>query len=140
MSVFGIQADNAVKAMERETVKAKEFETGVTLQFQSVEKQKSRYEGAAKDSSIVERGVLDEGEQFLYSFKDHDGFVRKHYSHSFPLFIAMQGAEISDGEWLTIKRSGSGKETTYTVEKVEAPANVAPSNKDEEIDPSSIPF
>lgn len=120
MSIFGTQADKAVAAMDKEKIKAAEFSDGLTLQFVSVEKTKSQY-GAAEDAAIVERGILEEGEQFLYTFKDAQGDTRKHYSTSFPLFIAMQHAEIEENGWLLIKRTGTAKDTKYTVEKVEAP-------------------
>lgn len=120
-SVFGDQADKAVEAMEKETIKAVEFEQGLTLTFMGVQKQMSRFGGAAGDSSIVERNILVEGEEFLYTFKDGAGFVRKHYSTSFPLFIALQRAEINENDTLVIKREGKGKETSYSVEKVEQP-------------------
>lgn len=118
MNIFDDKVTNALKAMDKEKIRAVEFEDGLTLQFISVERTKSQY-GAAEDSSIVERGVLEEGEQFVYTFKDKEGDLRKFYSTSFPFLIAMNGAEINKNDWLLIKREGKARETKYTVEKVE---------------------
>lgn len=126
--------------MDKEKIKAAEFEKGLTLELVSVEKTKSQF-GAAEDSSIVERGILEEGEQFVYTFKDSEGLTRKHYSTSFPLCIAMQKAELNYGDWVLVKREGKSKDTKYTVEKVEAPELPMGNQKDEEeIDPKEIPF
>jgi hypothetical protein len=68
MSAFPPEVEAALKAMNKEIIKANEFETPQTLTFLKVEKVKGKY-GAAEDSNIVERGVLEEGEQFLYTYK-----------------------------------------------------------------------
>src|SRR3990167_3559961 len=114
--IFDPKTNAALIAMNKERVKAVEFEDRLTLQFVSVEKISSQY-GAAEDSSIVERGILEEGEQFVYTFKDKEGDTRKFYSTSFPFLIAMQGAEINENDWLHIKREGKARETKYTIEK-----------------------
>jgi len=121
MSVFGSDVDKAAALLNKATIKAKEFEgKGLTVQFQSVEKIKSQY-GAEADASIVEKGILEEGEQFLFKFKDAEGADRKHYSTSMPFFIAMQQTEINEGDWLHIRREGQKDKTRYYVEIVDAP-------------------
>ncbi len=114
MNVFPDDVVTALSKMDKEKIKAVEFEAGLTLTFVSVEKAKSQY-GAAEDSAIVERGILEEGEQFVYTFTDSGGDTRKFYSTSFPFLIAMNGAEINEGDSLFIKREGKAKETKYVV-------------------------
>jgi hypothetical protein len=116
-SIFPPEVTEALNKMDKEKIKAAEFEAGLTLEFVSVEKVKSQY-GAAEDSSIVERGILDEGEQFVYTFKDIDGDIRKLYSTSFPFLIAMNRAELNTGDQILITRKGKLKDTQYTIEKV----------------------
>jgi len=118
MSIFPPEVNKALEAMDKEKIKAAEFEGGLTLQFVKVEKTKSQY-GAAEDSSIVERGILEEGEQFVYTFKDSEGDFRKLYSTSFPFLIAMKQAELNEGDWITITRTGKLKDTKYTVESAQ---------------------
>lgn len=118
MSIFPEEVKNALNAMSKESIRAAEFENVLTLQFLSVEKKKSQY-GAQEDSSIVERGILDEGETFQYTFKDREGDTRKFYSHSFPFLIAMDKAELGEGDWVKITRTGKAKDTKYDIEKVE---------------------
>lgn len=116
--IFDKQVNDAITAMDKEKISAKEFDgEGLTLQVVSVEKIKGQF-GAAEESAIVERGILEEGQQFLYTFKDKDGLLRKHWSTSFPMCIAMQRAEINEGDWIKITRKGSGKDTNYEVDKV----------------------
>lgn len=132
MAIFDKNVEQAIKNLNKEIIKAAEFADGLTLKFMKVEKVKGKF-GAAEDSNIVEKGVLEEGEQFLYSFQDTDGITRKHYSTSFPLVIALQQAEINEGDWITITRTGKSTDTRYTAEKTVAPTQ-------QEIDPSKIPF
>ena len=121
MSIFGKEVDATAEKLNKSKVKAKEFEgKGLTLQFLSVEKIKSQY-GAEADASIVEKGILEEGEQFLFSFKDAEGDVRKHYSTSVPFFFAMQNVEINPNDWLHIRREGVKDKTRYQVEQVDVP-------------------
>lgn len=115
MSIFDESVTNALKAMDKEIIKASEFETGLVLQFIKVEKVKGKF-GATEDSSIVERGILEEGEQFVYHFKDSEGDLRKLYSTSFPFLIEMNKAELNEGDWVKITRTGKLKDTKYTVE------------------------
>ena len=136
MSVFGNEVDEAAQKLNVATIKAKEFEgKGLTLQFQSVEKIKSQY-GAEADASIVEKGILDEGEQFLFKFKDVEGTDRKHYSSSMPFFIGMQQTEISEGDWLHIRREGVKDKTRYYVEITSKPV----SQEKEAVKKGDIPF
>lgn len=116
MNIFPAEVEKALQSMNKERIKASEFENGLTLTFIGVEKVKSQY-GAAEDASIVERGILEEGEQFVYTFKDAEGDTRKLYSHSFPFLIAMNNAELNNGDLITITRTGKLKDTKYTVEK-----------------------
>ena len=115
-SIFPPEVSDALNKMDKEKIRAVEFEKGLTMEFVSVEKVKSQY-GAAEDSSIVERGILEEGEQFVYTFKDIDGDTRKLYSASFPFLIAMNQAELNTGDQVLITRTGKLKDTKYTVEK-----------------------
>lgn len=104
-------------------IKASDFaDKGLTLQVVSTEKVKGQY-GASAESALVEREILEEGESFRYNFKDTEGKERSHDSTSFPLFIALQNAEINFGDWLHIKREGKGDKTRYTAEVVDAPAS-----------------
>ena len=119
-NIFPSEVNEALNKMEKEKIKAQEFEAGLTLQFKSVEKTMSQF-GAAEDASIVERGILKEGEQFVYHFADSTGDERKLYSTSFPLVIAMNNAELNEGDWITVTRTGKLRDTKYTVEKVAAP-------------------
>lgn len=138
--IFPDSVNKAIEAMDKEKIKAVEFEAGLTLQLVSVEKVKSQF-GAAEDSSIVEREILEEGEQFVYTFKDLEGLTRKHYSTSFPLCIAMQKAELNYGDWVLIKREGKSKDTKYTVEKVKGKvAQGNPKDEEEVARPEDIPF
>lgn len=116
-NIFPPEVTEALNKMDKEKIKAAEFEAGLTLEFVGVEKIKSQY-GAAEDSSIVERGILEESEQFVYTFKDMDGDVRKLYSTSFPFLIAMNQAELNVGDQILITRKGKLKDTKYTVEKI----------------------
>ena len=118
-SIFDQSVSEAIANMDKEIIKGVEFEAGLTLQFIAVEKKKGGQFGAAEDSSIVERGVLEEGEQFLYTFKDEDGFTRKLYSTSFPFCIEMEHAELAPETWIKITRTGKLKETKYEIVKTE---------------------
>ena len=115
-NIFPPEVAAALTKMDKERIKAAEFEAGLTLQFVGVEKTKSQY-GAAEDATIVERGILEEGEQFIYSFKDREGDLRKLYSTSFPFLIAMKQAELNEGDWVTVTRTGKLRDTKYVVEK-----------------------
>lgn len=116
---FPPEVREAIANMDKEKIRAVEFEAGLTLQWVGVEKVKSQY-GASEDARIVERGILEEGEQFLYTFKDQSGMVRKHYSTSFPLCTALNKVELNEGDWVQIQRSGKGTDTRYAAEKMEA--------------------
>lgn len=123
MAIFDQHTMDAVEKMNKETVKAAEFEKdGLTLQFKSVKKEKSQY-GAEEDSKIVERGILEEGEQFVFTFADKAGDLRKHYSKSMPFFIGMQQVEINEDDWLHIRREGVKDKTRYYVEVVDGPVS-----------------
>lgn len=145
MSIFGKDVDEAADKMQKATIKAAEFEgKGLVIQFKSVEKKKSQY-GAEEDSSIVEKGILEEGEQFVFKFVDAEGDVRTLYTTSMPLFIGLKQVEFNEDDWLHIRREGSKAKTRYYVEVVEAPANFKESKKEKpkappEIDPDDIPF
>jgi hypothetical protein len=138
MSVFGPEVDKAADAMTKATIKAKEFEgKGLKLQFKSVERIRGQY-GAAEDSSIVEKGILEEGEQFLYKFVDEEGMERKHYSTSMPFFIGMKQIEFNEGDWLFIKREGkTAKDTRYTAEVI---SGVEVKKPKPEITKDEVPF
>lgn len=141
MSVFGEEVDKAAEAMSKATVKAKEFEgKGLTLQFKGVEKIKSQY-GAEEGANIVEKGILEEGEQFLFRFVDREGLERKHYSTSMPFFIAVQQAEINEGDWLHIERTGVKDKTRYSVEVTKEPTRSTAKAKEPQSDiGEGIPF
>lgn len=121
MSIFGENIDNAADKMNKLVIRAAEFEKkGLTLQFKSVERVKSQY-GAEEDATIVERGILEEGEQFVFKFVDEEGVERKHYSKSMPFFIGMHQVEMNENDWLLIRREGVKDKTRYYVEIVDAP-------------------
>lgn len=109
---------------------------GQVVQVKAVTKKKSQF-GAAADSSIVEKEILEEGEVFQYTFADHDGVEKNFDSHSMPFFIAMTQAEFNFGDWLHIKRTGKLRDTRFTAEKVEGPVS---QEKSDEVDPKDIPF
>ncbi len=116
-SIFPPEVSEALNKMDKEKIRATEFEKGLTLEFVNVEKVASQY-GATEDSAIVERGILEEGHQFVYTFKDSDGDTRKLYSTSFPFLIAMNQAELNTGDKVLITRTGKLKDTKYSVDKV----------------------
>lgn len=120
MSIFPEGTNEALSKIALEKIKPIEFESGLTLQFKSVTKVKSQY-GASEDASIVEKGILEEGEQFVFQFVDPTGLERKLYSTSFPFVIAMHGSELNIGDWVHIKRTGKTTDTKYIVTKVAAP-------------------
>jgi len=139
MSIFGKEIDDAAEKANKAKIKASEFEQGLTLQFLSVERIKSQY-GAEADSTIVEKGILEEGEQFLFHFNDKEGIKRHHYSTSMPFFIGMKQVKINEGDWINIKREGVKDKTRYTVTVVDAPAGAKSPSKEAEVDPDNIPF
>lgn len=104
---------------------------GQVLQIKAVGKVKSQY-GAAADSSMVEKGILEEGEIFRYTFVDSKGVEKNFDSHSMPFMIAMTQAEFNFDDWLHIKRTGKLRDTRFTAEKVEF--------SEEDNTPSGIPF
>lgn len=118
MGIFDKETEEKAEAMKKEIIKGKEFEQGLVLKALSVEKVKGQF-GAAEDSRMVESGILEESEQFVYKFMDEEGLTRRHYSTSMPLFRGFTGAEIEPGDWVSIKREGNGQKTKYTVKKVE---------------------
>lgn len=138
MSIFGKDVDEAADKLNKATIKAAEFEKkGLTLQFKSVERVKSQY-GAEEDATIVERGILEEGEQFVFKFVDEEGIERKHYSKSMPFFIGMHQVEMNENDWLHIRREGVKDKTRYYVEIVEAPS-VSPRKEPKEEYPDVQP-
>lgn len=146
MSIFGKEVDEAADIMDKSKIRAKEFEgKGLTLQFVGVEKIKSQY-GAEADSTIVEKNILEEGEQFLFTFKDSEGLTRKHYSTSMPFFIGMrkdresEPLEIAEGDWLVIRREGVKDKTRYYVEKTEVSQRKSKKASKEENSNDDVPF
>lgn len=137
--IFDEKTMSAAEKMDKEKVKAAEFEgEGLTLQFKSVTKERSPY-GAEEDSTIVERGILEEGEQFVFIFQDKDGDTRKHYSKSMPFFIGMRQVEINEGDWLHIKREGVKKDTRYTVTVVDGKVSARKNDVEDPLD-GETPF
>lgn len=142
MAIFDDKTMLAVEKMNKETIKAAEFEKeGLVLQFKSVKKEKSQY-GAEEDSKIVERGILEEGEQFTFVFTDKDGDTRRHYSKSMPFFIGMQQVEINEDDWVHIRREGVKDKTRYYVEVIGGPVSTKKPANDSEINSldESSPF
>jgi len=106
------------KLMTNQYLKGTDFENeGITLTFKGVEKVKARF-GASEDSKLVEKGILEEGEAFKYSFEDADGNERIFESHSMPFAVAMNTAEVNEGDKVHISRTGKTTETRYAVELV----------------------
>lgn len=101
-------------------IKGKEFENeGLTLQFVSVSKEESSEYGAEESNSLVERGVLEEGERFVFTFKDTEGNERTFGTTSPGFVYAMNSAEINEGDNIHITRTGQAKKTRYSVDKTE---------------------
>ncbi len=116
--------DTMDKAGKSDWYTGADFEgAGLTLQIKKVEKVKSQY-GATTNDGLVEKGILEEGETFRYTFADASGAEKNMDTHSFPFMIAMQGAEFNFGDWLHITRTGKLRDTRYTAEKVEAPDGI----------------
>jgi hypothetical protein len=124
MSIFGSEIDAAADKMKKSKIKASEFEgDGLILQFLKVERIQSQF-GADEDSTIVDKGILEEGEQFQFDFKDAEGINRRLWSTSMPFFLSMQSSELNENDWLHIQRSGkTNKDKKYTVTKVDAPVS-----------------
>lgn len=121
MSIFNKEVSDALKGMGGSFLKGSDFEgDGLVLKYVGHEKVPSRY-GAGEDSKIVERGILEEGEVFRFSFQDANGNQKTFDTYSFPFIIGMNQAEINEGDWLRISRSGKTTETRYSVEKTEKP-------------------
>lgn len=143
MAAFDEKTLKAAEKMDKETIKAAEFEgEGLTLRFKSVERAKSPY-GAEADATIVEKGILEEGEQFVFHFEDEEGDTRKHYSKSMPFFIGMRQVEINEDDWLHIRREGEKAKTRYYVEVVESSEVTkipSKSSEDESLDASDVGF
>lgn len=143
MSIFDKETEKKVENMNKVWIKSSEFDgNGLVLRVDSVSKVSGDY-GASAESSIVKRGILEEGQSFRYVFTDPEGVERKHDSASFPLFIGMEYADVSIGDWVHIKRGGKGEETKYAVVLTEKPKPIkkAPKKDDEEgLDSSKIPF
>lgn len=130
MAIFDQDTMDAADKMNKAKLKAAEFEgKGLTLKIKSSEKVKSQY-GAEADASIVEKGILEEGEQFRFVFEDAEGDSRFFYTTSMPFFIGMQQAELNFDDWLHIRREGVKEKTRYYVEVVNAHAVSAKNPED----------
>lgn len=117
--------DTMEKVGKSDWITGADFEgDGQFLLIKAVDKVKSQY-GASADNGMVEREILAEGETFRYTFEDKDGNTRTFDSHSMPFMIGMQNAEFNFGDWLLIKRTGKLRDTRYTAEKVDGPAQKA---------------
>lgn len=111
--------ETSKKLTTSQFLKGSDFEDeGVVLIFKGFEKTKGRF-GAPEDSKMVEKGILEEGESFRYVFEDVEGTERIFDSHSMPFAVAMNQAEVNEGDKLHITRTGKTTETRYQVEHVE---------------------
>ena len=131
MAIF--DNETVEKVGESKWLNGSSFEgEGLVLQIKAVDKIKSQY-GAKADNALVERGILEEGEMYRYTFEDTKGNERTFDSHSMPFMVGLNNAEFNFGDFLLIKRTGKLKETRYTAELVEAPVS-SKNPEDESLD------
>lgn len=137
MDIFPPDVQEASEKLASNWLKASEFEAGLTLQLtKPLEKVKSNF-GATLTDYLVENNILEEGESFRYTFVDAEGVEKKIDSASSTFFIAFkQCEEAGVGDWFLITRTGAGKNTRYTVERVEVPVSRAKG----EIAPEEVAF
>lgn len=140
MSIFDKETQDKANNMGGNFIKATEFEgEGLNLRIDTVEKVSSQYGGKAEDS-IVEHGVLEEGQSFRYTFTDKTDSQRKHDSASMPMFIGFHQADVNLGDFLNVKREGKVDKTRYHVTKIEPFEIKAFEYPEETVDPKNIPF
>ena len=135
--MFDENTKKALKNMGGNYLRGSDFEGGLTLQFKSVEKISGQY-GAEADSSMVEKGILEEGQKFRFTFADSDGVKRTFDTTSMPFTIALNQVEINEDDWVEITREGKGDKTRYHAEKVSEPTGSKPPKSDVDLD--GIPF
>lgn len=136
MSLFPPDVSNKMKAGGSDWLSGSDFEgEGMILQTVSAEPVSSKY-GVEEDDYWVQQDILQPGQTFRYTFKNFEGNERKWDTHSRPFAIGMEQAEIEANDWVKIVRTGTAKNTRYTVSKIEAPVSHA---KDEPR-PENIPF
>lgn len=123
------QEYSAVDGGSGRFIKGSDFatENGMNLEVVSFEKQISnRAEfGAQPTDSLVKNGLLKEGEVFTYNFREKvnndfgmGGSDKVFTSKSAVFFFSFRDAAPEVGDILNIKRTGSGKNTKYFINKV----------------------
>lgn len=140
MDIFPPDVKEASDKLASNWLKGSDFDgEGQTLQLiKPLEKVKSQY-GATAGEYLVENNILEEGESFRYTFIDAQGIEKKIDSASTPFFIAFKQCEdLGVDDWIRITRTGTTTKTRYSIEKVEA--LVSPAKREDDIDPSNIPF
>lgn len=104
------------------------FDKGVKLTVVNFEKIKASTPdfGTNKQDWVYKAGHLGEGETFKYTFflEKDDGREEVTYeSKSAALFFAFRDANPELNETFFVKRTGEGKETRYSFEKIELDLN-----------------
>lgn len=75
--------------------------------------------GAGEDDQLFKQGILQEGETLRYSLVNESGEEKMYDNKGVALYIAVKKAGVDKGEPVRITKSGSGKNTRYTVERVQ---------------------
>lgn len=134
MSIFSTEIAEKMSNSSSDWLSGKDFEgQGLVLQIISVSPIASAY-GVEEDDYYVQQEILKPGETFRYTFKDTDGNEKKWDTHSRPLAIGFQQSEAESNDWVRVSRTGSGKQTRYQVEKVDALSHA------KAIEPGDVPF
>lgn len=79
-----------------------------------VQSKNSRY-GAQEKDALYKSGLLQLGEQLVYTMKDEQGNVRTYCSTGAALFIAVKRANIEPGKRVRFSKVGQGDSTRYEV-------------------------
>ncbi len=84
---------------------------------------KLKYEGMQEKIGEPDQYSNEDGSFGEYSFVGEDGaeFRHTHKSARNAVSIAMSQADVKEGDWFELTRTGSGMETRYQVVKCEAP-------------------
>ena len=92
-------------------IKAEELFSGKEFVIQSVDIVEANNYGAEEGDSLLEKGILQEGETIRYSFADE----RKYDSKSGGLYFSVKQANPEPGSSITFGKTGKGKDTRYQV-------------------------
>ena len=133
----------SAKSMGGSFLKAADFEgDGLVLQCEGMEKVKSNNPkfGANDQDTLYKQEILDIGDTFRYSFKTQEGENKTLESKSTAVFIAFNEANLENGEWVRISKTGKMDETRYNIERVDAPKTKYPQPEDVGVDLDKPPF